>query len=68
MSEPVDYIGYLEYEEKGEVFVDIILSPHPEAFTGEFYPITAEYGEGSFGNLFFKLKNNLETNERRLKN
>ncbi len=61
MSDPVMYIGYLEYAENGEVFVDIILSPYTEAFTGEYYPITADYGEGSCGNLFIALKNNLES-------
>jgi hypothetical protein len=60
MSEPTDYIGYLEYEENGEVFVDIILSSFPEVFTGEYYPITAESGEGSFADLLFKLKRGLE--------
>lgn len=55
MIEPVVYIGYIEYHHNSEVIVTIALSPYPEIFTGEYYPITADYGEGSFGNLLFKL-------------
>lgn len=60
MSDSVIYIGYLEYEENGMVFVDIAVSPYPEVFTGEHYPITAESGEGSCGELLTKLKRGLK--------
>ncbi|MDP3026155.1 MAG: hypothetical protein Q8N63_00480 [Nanoarchaeota archaeon] len=63
MSEPIVYIGYLEFEENGEVFVKIAVSPYPKVFTGEHYPITADYGEGSCGNLFIKLDNQLKQQE-----
>jgi len=67
MSEPIVYIGYLEYEENGEAFVDIAISPFLEVFTGEYHLITADYGEGSCGNWFMKLKNQLKSAGGKLK-
>ncbi len=64
MSDSVMYIGYLEYEENGEVFVDIILATNPIIFTGEYHKITAAFGEGSCGNLFINLKKRFRRIER----
>ena len=60
MSEPVEYIGYIELHQNEEVIVSIAVFSNPEIFTGEYYPITADYGEGSFADLLFKLKRGLE--------
>lgn len=65
MSEPVEYIGYTEVKINGEVFASIAVTSDVSKFTGEYFPIIAESGEGSFDDLLFKLKRGLETSERR---
>lgn len=55
MSEQVLYIGYIEHHYHNNVIITISLSEYPEVFTGEYYPITADSGEGSLVNLFIKL-------------
>ncbi|MFH1585969.1 MAG: hypothetical protein ABIB79_04330 [archaeon] len=59
-EEPTIYIGYTEVKINGKTYMSIAVSPDTSKFTGEYHPITADYGEGSFGNLFIKLKRGLE--------
>ncbi|MDP2926135.1 MAG: hypothetical protein Q8N99_07195 [Nanoarchaeota archaeon] len=59
MTEPVVYIGYVVFQHKNERIVKIATSMNPEIFW-ECFPITAEYGEGSFRNLLFKLEGGLK--------
>ena len=61
------YIGYVETRSGNNVFVDIIMANDPVVFTGEFYAITADSGEGSCGELLIKLKRGLETSEKEVK-
>ncbi|MDD5193892.1 MAG: hypothetical protein PHF67_04895 [Candidatus Nanoarchaeia archaeon] len=59
-KEPAVYIGYTEVKINGEIFMSIAISPDTSKFTGEFHPITADSGEGSFADLLFKLKRGIE--------
>jgi len=60
MDEPIIYIGYTEVKINGETYSSIAISPDVSKFTGEYYPITADNGEGSFADLLFKLKRGIE--------
>ena len=55
MSEPMFYIGYIEHYCYGKVITTISKSQYPEIFTGKYYPIIADSGEGSLEDLFLKL-------------
>ena len=58
MKQPRVYIGFKEIRFNGQVSVTIAISPISEVFTGEYHEITADWGEGSCGYWFVKLKNN----------
>ena len=56
MSEPIIYIGIVEVIKDGNLIFGVGFSQNSEDFTGKFYQITAEEGEGSCKDLLLKLK------------
>lgn len=55
MTKMKDYMGGKKIIINGEEIVAIIVSSNPDEIPGEKFEITADYGEGSFGDIYIKL-------------